>query len=111
MTATVIEFPSSDHGPACNHPTRYESMGGRLLCEQCERRRTGWHECVFCSTQVPAGIRACDAHDVLECSDCAGTGLVECPGVDCHGDYCHGEGVVECGQCEGAGVIEREAVL
>lgn len=108
----VIEFPGGrparDHGPACGHPSRYQSLGGRILCEQCERWRTGWHPCAFCGVEVPAAVPVCDEHDVLECSDCAGLGVIECPDYNCHGATCDGEGVVECVQCGGVGVVERE---
>ena len=86
MTAAIAWTPDhiplapgtlTEHGPACGHPTRYRSQGGRILCELCERLRTGWNLCPGCGRFEPlevawwAGIAEEDPDDYYRCcADC-----------------------------------------
>lgn len=101
-TATVTE--------SCEHDLRwkFKSIGGQLLCEMCARIEGSWTECTAfgCSELTAPDRRRCEYHgaaDVVECEECAGSGVWhdECP--TCDGD---GEVEVPCEGCGGDGEVE-----
>ena len=59
-----------EHGPACGHPTRYRALSGRILCELCERLRTGWGLCPLCGHFEPLTLAWYSDDDVRICARC-----------------------------------------
>ena len=98
----VVRLPPT----TCEHPQRYVSIGGRSLCEYCERETLGWTKCRTCGVLSDEKICPVCLEDLdsTVCPECLGDGYLDCEEFDCHGAFCE-DGYVDCDVCDGRGTV------